>query len=164
MIDPMVASSYTALESREGPMNKEEMNAIVAGVPTKSEKIRLLFRAGVAKADIARFLGIRYQHVYNVLLREDQAARAASSKNEEQPQVFRIELEAGCKLTLPREFAEEEGLKNGDALICRRDPDGLKIMTSAAAEDYLRSVLRQRLPEQADLLEALLPKGRFRSP
>jgi hypothetical protein len=33
----------------------------------KSEKIRALARQGIATADIARRLGIRYQHAYNVL-------------------------------------------------------------------------------------------------
>lgn len=147
-------------------MNRQDMEAIVAGVPTKSEKIRLLHRAGVAKADIARFLDIRYQHVYNVLLK-DKATKPQSSAADEQvvQQVFQVKLGAGLKMALPEEFAKDEGLEDGDVVICRRDSDGLKIMSSAAAADYLRTVLRQRLPEQADMLEALLnAKGRFRSP
>ena len=146
-------------------MNRQEMEAIVAGVPTKSEKIRLLHRAGVAKADIARFLDIRYQHVYNVLLREKKpTAQGQPADEQTEQQVFQVKLGTGLKMTLPPEFAESEGLEAGDVVICRRDPDGLKIMSSAAAADYLRTVLRQRLPEQADMLEALLnAKGRFRS-
>ena len=35
---------------------------------TKSAKIRVLYSKGYSKADIARYLGIRYQHVRNVLL------------------------------------------------------------------------------------------------
>ncbi len=46
-------------------MNYEE---ITKGLPTKSEKIRTLGRKGVPTADIARFLGIRYQHARNVLV------------------------------------------------------------------------------------------------
>jgi len=147
-------------------MNRQEMEAIVAGVPTKSEKIRLLNRAGVAKADIARFLDIRYQHVYNVLLRDKKASPQNESAGEQtEQQVYQVKLGAGLKMALPPEFAETESLEAGDVVICRRDPDGLKIMSSTAAEDYLRTVLRQRLPEQAEMLEALLnAKGRFRSP
>ena len=37
-------------------------------LPTKAEKIRTLARAGYLRADIARLLGVRYQHVRRVLL------------------------------------------------------------------------------------------------
>ncbi len=46
-------------------MNFEE---ITKGLSTKSEKIRTLGRKGVPTADIARHLGIRYQHARNVLV------------------------------------------------------------------------------------------------
>ena len=45
-------------------MDYEELTR---GLTTKSEKIRTLGRNGVPTADIARFLGIRYQHARNVL-------------------------------------------------------------------------------------------------
>jgi antitoxin component of MazEF toxin-antitoxin module len=45
-------------------LNYEELTK---GLTTKSEKIRVLGRKGVPTADIARFLGIRYQHARNVL-------------------------------------------------------------------------------------------------
>lgn len=48
-------------------MTEEEMERICAGLTTKSEKIRRLGAVGVTKGDIARYLGVRYQFVYNVL-------------------------------------------------------------------------------------------------
>ena len=44
------------------------MTSLIEGLDTKSSKIRKLYSNGFAKADIARFLNIRYQHVRNVLL------------------------------------------------------------------------------------------------
>lgn len=44
-----------------------EMARATDGLTTKAEKIRVLGRAGYPRADIARFLGIRYQHVRNTL-------------------------------------------------------------------------------------------------
>lgn len=41
--------------------------AVVAGLKTKSKKIRALARAGYLRTDIADLLGIRYQHVRKVL-------------------------------------------------------------------------------------------------
>ncbi|MGN6094227.1 MAG: GIY-YIG nuclease family protein [Luteibacter jiangsuensis] len=41
---------------------------VVEGLATKAEKIRALHGAGFGRAEIARFLGIRYQHVRNTLI------------------------------------------------------------------------------------------------
>ena len=49
---------------------------IVDGDATKSDKIRRLDELGLARADIAKALGIRYQFVRNVLV-EDERRRAA---------------------------------------------------------------------------------------
>lgn len=55
-------------------MTDHEMELICEGQSTKSEKIRRLGAAGVAKGDIARYLGVRYQFVYNVLKSAGQSA------------------------------------------------------------------------------------------
>ena len=49
--------------------NSLEMQGIVEGLPSIAARIRALDAAGYARADIARFLGKRYQHVRNVLVR-----------------------------------------------------------------------------------------------
>ena len=48
-------------------LHRQRMDELTAEVRTKSDKIRRLAAAGYARADIARYLGIRYQFVYNVL-------------------------------------------------------------------------------------------------
>lgn len=48
-------------------MTRDEMDAATSGLKTKAAKIRTLDRFGVRRADIARYLSIRYQHVRNVL-------------------------------------------------------------------------------------------------
>ena len=144
-------------------MTQDEMEAVIAGAPSKAEKIRRLHRAGVEKADIGRFLEITYQHVYNVLARTRRANPAPNALSEKvAPQIFHIQLERGLTFALPKDYVEAEGLKPGSTLICRRDADGIKIMSRTAAEDHLRNILRQRLPDQAELLEAVLtPEKRF---
>ncbi len=47
---------------------KTEMTTIVKGLETTSSKIRALHAKGYKRADIARFLEKRYQHVRNVLV------------------------------------------------------------------------------------------------
>ena len=48
-------------------MNGMTMMELTEGFRTKADKMRVLERAGVARADIARFLGVRYQQVRNTL-------------------------------------------------------------------------------------------------
>jgi len=40
----------------------------IEALPTKSAKIRYLASTDMSRGDIARYLGIRYQHVRNVLI------------------------------------------------------------------------------------------------
>lgn len=58
---------------------RAEMDRIVSGMHGVSQKIRALDAAGYARADIARYLGKRYQHVRNVLV-QDEAKRKADSQ------------------------------------------------------------------------------------
>jgi hypothetical protein len=57
-------------------LTQEQMAEVVRPFSTVSDKIRALARHGVPRAEIARFLDRRYQHVRNVL-EGDKTARAA---------------------------------------------------------------------------------------
>lgn len=48
-------------------MDRTDFDSITTGFKTKSDKIRALAATGVARAEIAKYLQIRYQHVRNVL-------------------------------------------------------------------------------------------------
>jgi hypothetical protein len=67
------------LRQMEAQMTDHEMEQATQHLPSKSAKIRTLDKLGVARADIARFLGIRYQHVRNVLVQPTPATEAATS-------------------------------------------------------------------------------------
>lgn len=45
----------------------DQMENLTEGLSTKADKMRILERHGVPRADIARFLGVRYQQVRNTL-------------------------------------------------------------------------------------------------
>src|SRR5476649_533140 len=55
----------------------ERLGVIAARYATVADKIRALAGAGVPRADIARFLGKRYQHVRNVLEGDAQSGAAS---------------------------------------------------------------------------------------
>lgn len=142
-------------------MIHEEMDALTAGTEVKSEKIRLLYKAGVERADIARYLEITYQHVQNVLKRSGLLDTAQSGKRDVPliNEVYTVVVERGGKITLPTRYMQERGINEGETLICREDSDGLHIMSRDAAAEMLREIAKERMPGQAALLEALLANG-----
>jgi len=50
-----------------GKSPKRPKGVVIQNQATKSGKIRALFSEGYPRADIARYLKVSYQHVYNVL-------------------------------------------------------------------------------------------------
>ena len=114
---------------------EETMTTITEGLPTKAEKIRALGRAGYPRAEIARFLSIRYQHVRNTLeaagipMPSDRegASRAGQPAMalREAPVPFRAEPK-GWEGHYPLNITPEGGLVLPRALLDEMmlDPDG----------------------------------------
>lgn len=59
-------------------METKMMDNAVYGLESKSDKIRKLHDAGFETADIARYLGIRYQFAYNVIAKHAGSVNAAT--------------------------------------------------------------------------------------
>jgi hypothetical protein len=137
-------------------MTRDEMDALTGNTDNKSEKIRRLFDAGVSVADIGTYLGIRYQHTYNVLKRSGQVGRAASDAGNDESSSFVVELEADGVIRLPEHILATQGYAAGDRLVCRSAVDGLTIMSRARAIEHLREIVRSRAADDVSLLDALL--------
>lgn len=143
-------------------MQREEMERLVAGAPSLSAKIRILHDAGVKKADIARFVDRRYQHVRNVILDHEKKQAAALSGQTEAAasdgagEVFELTLSDDGSVKLPNSFLEAQHFQRGASLICRVERDGLRIISRDAAVRELAATLKQRLPQEAALLATLL--------
>jgi hypothetical protein len=107
---------------------------IVASSATVSDKIRALARVGYARAEIARLLGKRYQHIRNVLegdkLQLKPATRASSAADDgvreaKAPQFvgqptspfYRLVVRDDGSLMLPREVRETLGVGPGDVVM-----------------------------------------------
>ncbi|MGN3973646.1 AbrB/MazE/SpoVT family DNA-binding domain-containing protein [Tsuneonella sp. SYSU-LHT278] len=141
-------------------MTHEEMERLTAHTDIKSEKIRVLFRTGVQRADIARFMGVQYQYVQNILKRSGLLDRPqpGGDQESEDVKVYTVKVTTGGAIRLPREYTKEHGINAGDTLICREGKDGLTIMSRSTAAETLRKTLEQRMPAEAALLEALLDR------
>lgn len=137
-------------------MNRDEMERLTSHTDNKSEKVRILFNAGVERGDIGRFLGIRYQHVHNVLKRSGLLANNNQSVTVNPTRVFQVVVEKGRRINLPQEYADEQNVGEGDTLFCREEAGNLVIMSRPAAIEAVRDIVRKKMPEEASLLEALI--------
>lgn len=58
----------TQTKTTETKATRSKMDTVCKGLETKSAKIRALAAAGYTRSETAKYLGIRYQHVRNVLI------------------------------------------------------------------------------------------------
>jgi bifunctional DNA-binding transcriptional regulator/antitoxin component of YhaV-PrlF toxin-antitoxin module len=146
-------------------VNQEQMAKLTEGLPTKSEKMRVLARAGYKRSDIARFLGSRYQFVRNVLLREEERSAerpqvSANAASSEQLGPTKLRLSADGSVRIPAPFCDALGLKEGDALIASLDEGGINLLTIPAAVRKAQAIVRRFVPEGVSLVDELLEDRR----
>lgn len=135
-------------------MNHDELERIASGHGSKAAKIRALNEAGVSTTDISNFLGIRYQHTYNVLLRAGRIKRDGDVA--EQGPVLALDVAQDGTLTLPAPLLEMFELHEGGQLFARQTPEGLLLMPRQLAIAEMQRVAAERMPEHASLLASLL--------
>ncbi|WP_336972528.1 hypothetical protein [Sphingobium aromaticiconvertens] len=142
-------------------MTNEEMDRLTETLGSKAAKVRALNAAGVTTGDIGRYLDIRYQHVYNVLLRAGAIEKAAPAERPHPLRdavgeviVARIGDDGG--IGLPDEIMARYGLASGETVFCQALPEGLFILSREAALREITEMAREKMPEQAALIEALI--------
>jgi AbrB family looped-hinge helix DNA binding protein len=146
-----------------------ERRLSIEHLPTKSAKIRALDAEGVERADIARLLGIRYQHVRNVLendkARESKTAGGLSEApqqpivDENMPSV-KVRLGPDGRVVIPAPMREALGLKEGDVLFARLEGGEIKLLTPKAAMLRAQAIVRQFVPEGVSLADELIADRR----
>lgn len=135
------------------------MNEVVAGLRTKASKIRALAAAGYSRPEIARFLGIRYQHVRNVLVQQPPA-KAEGPPGETSRQV-RAPIGPGGRLAVPAEYWRALGVGEGDKVVVElAGDDEIRIMTARSALGRARHVVRKYVRSGVSLVDDLLAERR----
>ena len=145
------------------PVDRRRMRQLTQGVSSKSEKMRVLSRAGYERADIARFLGTRYQFVRNVLVREEErneARAVARSEEGARSAPMRLRLGPDGRIVIPAPFREALGLSEGDTLIASVSDGELHLLTRQAAVRRAQAIVRQFVPEGVSLVDELLEDRR----
>ncbi|HXQ17860.1 MAG TPA: hypothetical protein VN814_24840 [Caulobacteraceae bacterium] len=166
----------------------ERLAAIAARHRTVADKIRALAGAGVPRADIARFLGKRYQHVRNVL--EDDAQSGPTSGSGEYvmgkadlsgvregprpferdddaahierrgKNVFWLKVKPDGSLPLPQELVELlEATPSGRVFVEVKD-GRLTMMSGKAALEEAQAIVRKYIPAGVNLADELIADRR----
>ena len=148
---------------------QEEMEAIAEGLPTKSAKIRALDAAGYKRADIARFLDIRYQHVRNVLIQgppknerpvvaaESDGREAVSGANDR----VKVKVGPGGRIVIPAAFRAAMDVEEGDTLAATIDEDGMvRLASTSAAIRMAQRIVCAAVPADVSLSDSLIEDRR----
>lgn len=148
-------------------MTDSDLRAAVDHLPTTSAKIRALAERGVARAEIARALSIRYQHVRNVLEREK--TREAAGGMAEPPQralvhdnmpSVKVRLGPDGRVVVPAPIRDALGLKEGDVLFARLEGGEIKLLTPQSAMMRAQAIVRQFVPADVSLVDELIADRR----
>jgi hypothetical protein len=151
-------------------MDPARLDDIVRPHATVSDRIRALNAAGVPRAEIARFLGKRYQHVRNVLEGDAQAGggyvlgKADLSGVQEQARSFdredyaahvqarsngnyRLVVRPDGSILIPKEMVESFDAGPGGVLIARLDGDAFTIVSADTALKEIQEAVKKYAPK-----------------
>jgi bifunctional DNA-binding transcriptional regulator/antitoxin component of YhaV-PrlF toxin-antitoxin module len=143
-------------------LDPSKMKQLTKDLPTKSAKIRCLAQSGVARADIARFLGVRYQFVRNVLVQAEQgrdASGSGSAAGGDRPS-HRLKIGPSGQVTLPPALLAELGVGPGGTLFAVSGDGEVHLLSPQLAIQRAREIVRRFVPEDASLVDDLLEDRR----
>jgi hypothetical protein len=142
------------------------MEELVSGLPTKAEKIRTLDRAGAPRAEIARFLGVRYQHVRNVLVRSGAAGPADKPPTPREidldsaPRSVWLRPDSSGRVELPETFRAQSGIGDQEPVLARLQDGEIVLMSRRTALARAQALVREFVPEGVSLVDKLLAERR----
>lgn len=144
---------------------RHEMHKLTQGLSSKSEKMRALARAGYERADIARFLGTKYQFVRNVLVQEEarnakQMAAGVPHHAAEKLAPTRVRIGPEGRVVIPAAFREALGLAEGDTLVASLNEGELNLLTVPAAVRKAQAIIRKFVPHGVSLVDELIQDRR----
>jgi bifunctional DNA-binding transcriptional regulator/antitoxin component of YhaV-PrlF toxin-antitoxin module len=160
-----------AAKSEQFHDNRASMDEVSAAYRTKSDKIRALSNAGYRRADIARYLDIRYQHVRNVLVEDERLGGRKSDVQQDANDEAAIADDAPLDpilsrmgqdglIAVPANFRQALGLKENDPVIMTVEEDSIRIMSLAESVRRAQAIVRKFIPEGISLVDELLSERR----
>jgi len=159
-----------------------QMDEIVRPYATVSDRIRALDAAGVTRADIARFLDKRYQHVRNVLESDKHRGGYAAGRGElagvseqaaafEGPDdqrlveargngAFRLTVRPDGSIVLPQAVREAFKIERDGVVMAKLEGDTFSLISAETAMQRVREIVRQFVPPGIDLVAELIADRR----
>ncbi len=138
---------------------RQKMERISGSLPTKAAKIRALHAAGYMRQAIAAFLGIRYQHVRNVLIERPSGSGTAAatpellpapaaSVSEPTPSYGRASVDEKGRIGVPALVLAALEVRPGGWIPWRFEDGELKLMDRAAGIRFAQSMVADLAKQQ----------------
>ena len=155
-------------------VDEARMKELTRGLATKSDKIRALSESGYSRGDIARFLGIRYQHVRNVLVQsakraashfaEAGARTAGSPTTAAVPEGIRhrvsLKVGAGGRILIPSAVREAMKIGEGDSVLAWLEDGELHLVSPQVALRQAQELARKLIRGAESLADELIVERR----
>ena len=141
---------------------RNDMTKIAKGLPSKAEKIRRLLRAGYPRADVARFLKIRFQHVRNVEIRaEEKEARQAMVETPAKPpaQIW-TQVRSDGRVVIPAAYRHHLGIEKGGHVLLQYEDGEVRMVGRDTAIARVQAMVAKYVPEGVSLVDELLAERR----
>jgi len=151
------------------------MKELTRGLTTKSDKIRVLSANGYSRGDIARFLGIRYQHVRNVLVQsaakkppgfEEAGAPplgsslVASAAREGIRHRMSLKVDAGGRVLIPSPVREAMRVGEGDTVLAWLEDGELHLVSPGVARRQAQELAAKLMRGAGSLADELIAERR----
>lgn len=149
-------------------LETHRMREVVKDLRTVSDKIRALDAAGFERADIARFLDKRYQHVRNVLEADAQRKRGTRERKTVKDDAAtansvirgKVQIGSGGRLVIPAEMRAAMGIGNGDLLSAQVVDGELRLLPQKTAVRRAQELVRKYIPKGVSLVDELIEERR----
>jgi bifunctional DNA-binding transcriptional regulator/antitoxin component of YhaV-PrlF toxin-antitoxin module len=148
-----------------------ELERALAGCKTVAAKIRVLAAAGYPRAEIARLLGKRYQHVRNVLeepgppklvsmAAEGMAEADTKPFQYTPPHTYFLSVEANGSVVLPPEVLEALGARPGGIIIADLGEESFTLVSGMTGIQLMKARMAQPYAPGTLASEALIEDRR----
>ena len=146
-------------------LDREQMARVIVGATTVSDRIRKLAAAGYERADIARFLEKRYQHVRNVLVQDEQKATRVrpshmAGNTDEAGRRAWVTLGEGGRIVIPADMRNALGIAEGDDLQLVLEEDLIVLRTRKGVVRDLQSFFARARDPNRSVVDAFLAERR----
>lgn len=147
------------------------MERIVEGMTKKADKIRALYLQGYSRSEIYKFLGVRYQHVRNVLVRsgynETKLERPTSGVNatdtesaEFYPDSEWVKVGPAGRMVIPAKFRKAIGIEEDMEVLVELTGNQLHILTWKESLRRIQEELNRNVPEGVSIVDELIAERR----